>query len=102
MNNRNIISQGDLYQFLLEILPDHKTKRLALDVKKLRENPQIMKSHEAVYKWVRKNELTPEMAMALCNIANSQENRESLAREGRTPPSIQDFNRFVYTKRAAA
>jgi hypothetical protein len=87
-------TDSPLYLYLMQIFPRHVTERGALDVKKLKTD--IKRSHERVYQWLRDSKLTPGNAKAICALANTPDNVAALTEAGRTPPVIEDFNRFVY------
>ncbi|AOR76519.1 hypothetical protein [Novosphingobium resinovorum] len=91
---RGLWTDSPLYLHLVQIFPGHLTARGALDVRKLCRD--IERSSEGVYKWLRASKLAPGSAKALCNLANTSDNVAALAAVGREPPTIQDFNRYVY------
>lgn len=85
---------GPLNEYLNQIFPLARTKRGLLDVYGLRA--PLGKTHESIYKWLRSSRLTPENASRLCAHANTPENVAALAADGRLPPTIEDFHRFVF------
>lgn len=91
-------TDGPLYKMLIQVLPifvrDPFSATPSLNVQELRD--AVGKSHEAVYKWLRKSRLTPDNAKHLVNLANRPENLQVLANMRRTPPTIRDFDKFVY------
>lgn len=82
-----------LNQFLKRILPGYITPYQRLDVERLRADVVPSRSHEAVYKWLRKSKLTPENARALIELANRQGNLDA---RGGTYLTLRDFDPFVY------
>lgn len=87
---------GALYSTFCDVFPDYRTKRGFFDVKRFMDEPEIRKSHEAVYKWFRSAKLTPANANAVINLANTAPNVAALALVGRVPPTIDDFKQFVF------
>lgn len=103
---------GTLYALLMDSLPDHHTESGILDVDKL--STDLGKSHEAVYKWLRRgfpggvaaptpsdpNRRVPALeaknARALFNLANGESNVAALRRLKKKPPEIRSFDPFVY------
>jgi hypothetical protein len=85
---------GPLYDLLVEGFPDYRTRRGFFDVKRFHK--ELGKSHEAVYKWLRVNKLTPENATKIAALATALPNLEALEKLGRTPPTVQDFSPFVF------
>lgn len=98
MTTASDFTVGPLYKKLVEVLPiyvkDPFSAAPKLDVEKLRE--AASKSHEAVYKWLRKGKITPENATLLVELSNRPENVAILQTLGRTPPTITDFHDFVF------
>jgi|GEM_PF-2228319 len=89
---------GPLYKTLVQVLPIFVLNPFSdtpvLSVPKLRKATGM--SHEGVYRWLRKSRLSGEKAGLLLKLANSEENVKVLDALGRTPPSIRDFDPFVY------
>ena len=83
---------GPLYTLMMEIFPDHRTKLGVLDIPRL--TGDLNKSHEAIYKWLRQGKMKPSNARAIIEAANSDENKEALAKAGRKVPEIEEFMPF--------
>ena len=96
--NAENFTDGPLYAKLIEVLPifvrDPFSTSPTLNVQALRE--ATSKSHEAVYKWLRKSKLTPENVNLIVALANREDNVAILTKLGRTAPSITDFHDFVF------
>lgn len=92
-------TDGPLYKMLVKVLPAYVQNPFgespSLNVQRVRED--VKKSHEAVYKWLRKSRLTPQNAEELVKLANRPENVKALTSLGRTPPTREDFLQFVFT-----
>lgn len=84
---------GPLYQFLLDNLPAYITPLGVLDVQALKVPAE--RSHEAIYKWLRKGKLTPENARKVLEVMNGPKNVAALAENDRKPPKIEDFLPFM-------
>ena len=84
---------GELYTFLWDIFPGHRTPLMRLDVARIAH--EVDRSGETVYKWLRCGSFNMEAARALCRIANLQNNAEVLAEKGKKPPDINDFIPFI-------
>lgn len=67
-----------LYLFLLEAFPEHITPCNRLDVNRLAGD--VGRSHEALYRKLRKNRLNVEWAKLLCEFANDEQRLISSAR----------------------
>lgn len=61
---------GDLYLFLVESFPEHRTPFNRLDVDRLAND--IGKSYESLYKKLRKGQLNVKWAKLLCEFANDE------------------------------
>lgn len=103
---------GTLYALLMDSLPNHHTESGILDVDKL--SSELGKSHEAVYKWLRRGfpggvdapttanpgrrvpALEAKNARALFDLANSESNIAALRLLKKKPPEIRAFDPFVY------
>lgn len=89
---------GPLYKKLVEVLPAYTKDPFGeapeLNVAKLIS--AVEKSHEAVYKWLRKSRLTPSNAQQIVALANRADNLKALTSLGRTPPTREDFLQFVF------
>ncbi|MEG3175806.1 hypothetical protein U1872_06160 [Sphingomonas sp. RB3P16] len=75
-----------LYVFLLDLFPQHRSSSGLLDVRKLAT--ELGKSHEAVYKWLRKSKISPANADAIRELAIKLYPDTVLDRK--------DFDPFVY------
>lgn len=89
---------GPLYKKLIEVLPayvkDPFSESPELNVAKLIS--ACNKSHEAVYKWLRKSRLTPNNAQQIVALANLPDNLKALKSLDRTPPTLKDLLQFVF------
>jgi hypothetical protein len=86
--------EGGLYMTVLGFLPDFRTKRGKLDVRRL--GSRIGKSAEAIYRWFRRDDLLDlDNARALITVASSEENVAALAQLNRRPPTLDDLIKFV-------
>jgi hypothetical protein len=87
---------GALNKALIRFLPAYTDAPFGdagiLKVKAL-EGP-LNRSHEAIYKWLRANRLTPGNARRIVALANSPENLKALKLLGNKPPEIHDFLPF--------
>lgn len=83
-----------LYALLDRIFPERVTAYNILDIRWL--SGELGKSREAVYKWLRDGRLNSRNARAICDLANRPDNLEALGRVDRTPPTLRDFDPFVY------
>lgn len=92
------LKASPLYKKLAQVLPIFVKNPFddapELDVRKLQE--ATGKSHEAVYKWLRKSKLHPDNATLIVDLANRDDNVSILKKLDRTPPSIADFHEFVF------
>lgn len=92
-----IFRDGPLYKTLVQVLPifvkDPFSEAPTLDVQRLKD--ATAKSHEAVYKWLRKSKLTVENVNLIVEIANRADNVEILTKLDRTPPVFTDFHQFI-------
>lgn len=88
-------TQSPLYRELLAVFPDYRTKQQnVLDVERIAE--QIGMTEEGIYKWLRQGRiLSSKGVQKLVELANKPENKAALERRGRTPPTNQDFARFM-------
>lgn len=84
-----------LYMFLLDHMPEYRSKRGGLDVPRFCR--ELDRSTEGFYKVLRSSRLMPAVAKALCDLANSPENTAALRKAKRKPPTIRDFDTFVYS-----
>lgn len=95
---RDDFTTGPLYKKLIEVLPayvkDPFSDAPELNVAKL--IAAVQKSHEAVYKWLRKSRLTPNNAEQIVALANRPDNVNALTKLGRKPPTREDFLQFVF------
>lgn len=82
-----------LYQFLLDNLPAYITPLGVLDVQALKV--PVGRSHEAIYKWLRKGKLTPDNAREVLRVMEAPKNVAALAENDRKPPKIEDFLPFM-------
>jgi len=87
-----------LYQYLLDLFPEHRTLCQFLDVKRLANDLEL--SHERVYAFLRKSKLAPHNADAIRKLACSEPNASLLIAAGRPLPERRDFDKFVYTNAA--
>lgn len=93
-NHRAEWANSPLYAFLMDTFPLYRNRHGNLDIDRLRR--ELKRSPEAVYQWLRGRKLKPSMVDSIRALAESQENRVALAGVGRKPPTVSDFNRFVY------
>lgn len=85
---------GQLYTLMTESFPAYRTKRNALDVGRLGE--EMGKTNETIYKWFRKNQMTPKNVSRIIELARGEANLSALARLGKEPPTFEQFQPFVY------
>lgn len=85
---------GPLYNALMDLFPEHRTKLEVLDVQRLKT--ELGMSHEAIYKWLRSSKLTPSNAKALIELSTSESNLLALEKLGREPMKLEDFAKFVF------
>lgn len=85
---------GALHRFMVSSLPAFCSPGGDLHVRSL--TAKLNRSHEAIYRWLRSNQLTPENARAIHDLANSVENARLLKLAGRSAPKMKDFEPFVY------
>lgn len=78
-------TNSDLYRFLCELFPEHRTILRRFDVERL--STELEMSHEAVYQWFRKGRLMPRNVAALQRIAREQ---------GLRVPEVEEFSRYVF------
>lgn len=83
-------TNGPLYKFMMDIFPSHRTICNYLDV--LRLSRELNRSHEALYKWLRKGKLTPENAVLILNLATASPNAALLP----SALTTRDFEQFIY------
>ena len=97
-SRRDQWADGPLYTFLNEIFPTYRTILGKFDV--LRMAGELRLSHEAIYKWFRKDEgrgrLSPSNAERILELALSDTNIEALLASDTQRPTIRDFDVFVY------
>lgn len=91
-------TDGPLYKTLIQFFPLYVKEPFGPDPKLnvLRLQEATDKSHEAVYKWLRKSKLRPENVDLLVEIGNRPENLAVLQTFGRTPPTRETFLPFVF------
>ena len=84
--------------FLKRVFPGYISPYQRLDIQRIRVDLEPKKSHEAVYKWLRKGELKPENAQALMALANKPENIAARVAAGQVEYelTLQDFTEFVF------
>ena len=86
--------EGGLYKTVLGFLPEYRTRRGKLDVRRL--GGEIKRSPEAIYRWFRKDDLLDmDNARELIRIAGGDENVRLLAESNRRPPALDELIRFV-------
>lgn len=69
-NRRRPYSFGPLYDLLVEKFPNHRTVQGVFDVPGFARD--LNRSHEAVYKAVRQNRLTPDMARRIIELSEAK------------------------------
>jgi hypothetical protein len=67
---KKLWGEGTLYALLYDALPDYRTVRGALDVRKLAE--KLGKSHEGVYKWLRTDRIPPRAASIIIELSGGR------------------------------
>jgi hypothetical protein len=91
-------ANGDLHSVLVNMLPAYVDNPFS-------DSPRIKvyglaqaaeKSHEGVYKWLRRGRLTPANAKLIIDIAHGKENAAVLRQLGRRPPKIEELTRFCF------
>ncbi len=84
-----------LYRTLSDTFPNIRTRQQrVLDVEKLAD--LLGMSREGLYKWFREGRiLSPKGATRVIELANSEPHVSHLAAAGRTPPTKEDFARFL-------
>jgi len=88
-------AHGPLYTFLMDTFPTYRTVYELFDVKRFTAEPEIGKSYEAIYKWLRRGKLTIDNARAIISLASRDDNAAVLAAAGRQVPEISDLVRFL-------
>lgn len=88
-------ARGPLYRLLMDTFPAYRTTYDVFDVRAFGAEPEIARSHEALYKWLRSGKLTIENARSIVTLANRDDNAARLAAAGRTPPVLTDLLHFL-------
>lgn len=85
----------ELYRTLCETFPTLRTKQQnVLDVELLADRVGMTK--EGLYKWLRAGSILSKKGLGkIVELANQPEFVEALTKAGRTPPTKQDFARFL-------
>jgi hypothetical protein len=92
-------SEGALYNFLMETFPAYRTTYCAIyevfDVKRFSSEPEIAKTAQAIYFWLRSGKLTTVNARRIVALAGREDNAAVLAAAGRKTPEIGDLLPFL-------
>lgn len=91
-------TDGLLHAKLVTVLPlyvrDPFSDAPRLDVPRLHRALKL--SHEAVYRWLRSDRISPKNVERIVALSNADENRSILDKLGRTPPVLKDFSDFIF------
>jgi hypothetical protein len=85
----------ELYRTLSDTFPSLRTKKQnVLDIELLAD--KIGMTKEGVYKWLRAGSILSKKGLErIIELANQPEYAAALTEAGRTPPTKQDFARFL-------